>query len=78
MIVLPTLNPAGKSRLKQTVTHTAHSPMNKHFLDFEKTIAEIEGKIEELRHMSGSNGVNIDEEIRRLQKKMDKNLGEVY
>ena len=34
-----------------------------HFLDFEKPIAELEGKIKELRHLSGETGVNIVEEV---------------
>ena len=34
-----------------------------HFLDFEKPIAELEGKIEELRRMSEPDGINIADEI---------------
>jgi acetyl-CoA carboxylase carboxyl transferase subunit alpha len=49
------------------------------FLDFEKPIAELEGKIEELRHAADSNGeVNIAEEIARLQGKVDRLLKETY
>jgi acetyl-CoA carboxylase carboxyl transferase subunit alpha len=49
------------------------------FLDFEKPIAELEGKIEELRHAADSNGeVNIAEEIARLQVKVDRLLKETY
>ncbi|MBT5540027.1 MAG: acetyl-CoA carboxylase carboxyltransferase subunit alpha, partial [Alphaproteobacteria bacterium] len=48
------------------------------FLDFEKPIAELEGKIEELRHLSSSESVNIAEEITRLQKKSDKLLQQTY
>ena len=34
----------------------------RHFLDFEKSIAELEGKIEELRHLSDGAELNIAEE----------------
>ena len=37
------------------------------FLDFEKPIAELEGKIEELRHLSNDSGLNIAEEVGRLE-----------
>lgn len=49
-----------------------------HFLEFEKPIAEIEGKIAELRHMSDADGVNIAEEVSRLQGKVDKDLKSTY
>ena len=48
------------------------------FLDFEKPIAELEGKIEELRHLSGSGGVNIADEVAKLQDKVEKLLVQVY
>jgi acetyl-CoA carboxylase carboxyl transferase subunit alpha len=48
------------------------------FLDFEKPIAELEGKIEELRHLTGSGGVNIADEVARLQDKVEKLLVQVY
>ena len=41
------------------------------FLDFEKPIAELEGKIAELRHLSSTGEINIAEEIGRLQVKLD-------
>ena len=31
----------------------------RHFLDFEKPIASLEGKVEELRHMSSDGSINI-------------------
>ena len=37
------------------------------FLDFEQKIAELENKIEELRHLSDSGGVNIADEVSKLQ-----------
>ncbi len=49
-----------------------------HFLDFEKPIAELEGKIEELRHLSDTDGMNIAEEVARLQQKVDRQLKAVY
>jgi acetyl-CoA carboxylase carboxyl transferase subunit alpha len=39
------------------------------FLDFEQPIAELEAKIEELRHVTSDTEVNIQEEITRLQAK---------
>ena len=48
------------------------------FLDFEKPIAELEGKIEELRQMQEPGGINIAEEIARLTDKADKQLRTTY
>ncbi|MFA7430798.1 MAG: acetyl-CoA carboxylase carboxyltransferase subunit alpha [Rhodospirillaceae bacterium] len=48
------------------------------FLDFEKPIAELEGKIEDLRHMGDGDGLNIAEEVARLQSKVEKRLREIY
>ncbi|MEQ8666095.1 MAG: acetyl-CoA carboxylase carboxyltransferase subunit alpha [Rhodospirillales bacterium] len=48
------------------------------YLDFEKPIAELEGKIEELRHLSGDSDVNIADEVGRLQGKVDKLLRSTY
>jgi acetyl-CoA carboxylase carboxyl transferase subunit alpha len=48
------------------------------FLDFEKPIAELEGKIEDLRHMSDGDGINIAEEVSRLQQKVERRLKETY
>ena len=39
------------------------------FLDFEQPIAELEAKIEELKHVTSESEVNIQEEINRLQAK---------
>lgn len=49
-----------------------------HILDFEKPVAELEAKIEELRHLSGDGGVNIADEIARLQNKVEKQLRAIY
>ena len=44
--------------------------MIKHFLTFEKNIADLEGKIEDLKHISSNSDLNIAEEIGRLQNKV--------
>jgi len=49
-----------------------------HYLEFEKSIAELEGKIEELRHLPGGAEVNIVEEVTKLQGKVDKQLRSTY
>ena len=48
------------------------------YLDFEKSIAELEGKIEELRHLSEPDGINIAEEVSRLTEKADRQLRATY
>ncbi len=48
------------------------------FLDFEQQIAELESKIEELRHLSDSGGVNIADEVSKLQTKADRLLRSTY
>lgn len=48
------------------------------FLDFEKPIAELEGKLAELRHLSSTGEINIAEEVSRLQVKLDTSLKQVY
>jgi acetyl-CoA carboxylase carboxyl transferase subunit alpha len=50
----------------------------RHYLDFEKPIAELEGKIEELRRMSEPNGINIAEEVARLTQVSDRQLRATY
>src|ERR1700733_5907482 len=50
----------------------------RHFLDFEKSIAELEGKIEELRRMSEPDGINIADEVARLTTVADKQLRATY
>jgi acetyl-CoA carboxylase carboxyl transferase subunit alpha len=47
-------------------------------LEFEKDIAELESKLEGLRHFSGSKGISITEEIERLEKKHQKLLELTY
>ena len=48
------------------------------FFDFEKPIAEIEGKIKELRHLSDSDHINILDEVSTLQSKVEKLLKQTY
>lgn len=55
----------------------ARAPM-RNFLDFEKPIAELEAKIEELRHLSSSGDLNIIEEVAKLQAKVDRQLRQTY
>lgn len=51
--------------------------MNK-FLDFEKPISELLGKVEELKHLSNSGSLNIVDEVAKLQSKADKLLRQTY
>jgi acetyl-CoA carboxylase carboxyl transferase subunit alpha len=50
----------------------------RHYLDFEKPIAELEGKIEELRRMSEPEGLNLAEEVAKLSLAADRQLRAVY
>ena len=50
----------------------------KFFLDFEQPVAELENKIEELRHLSDSGGINIADEVSKLQGKADRRLRSTY
>ncbi|NWG71253.1 MAG: acetyl-CoA carboxylase carboxyltransferase subunit alpha [Parvularculaceae bacterium] len=48
------------------------------YLEFEKPIAEIEAKIADLKNLDGGHGVNVAEEIGKLQSKADALLAETY
>jgi acetyl-CoA carboxylase carboxyl transferase subunit alpha len=48
------------------------------YLDFEKPIADLEGKIAELRHLPNSGDVDIAEEVMRLQDKVQKQIRATY
>ena len=50
----------------------------RHYLDFEKPLAELEGKIDELRKMSEADGLNIAEEVAKLTEKSDRQLRATY
>jgi acetyl-CoA carboxylase carboxyl transferase subunit alpha len=47
-------------------------------LDFEKPVAVLEAKIDELRHMSDGERVNIADEVGRLQDKLERRLRYIY
>ena len=55
----------------RTVPCYPRAPMAVNFLDFEQPIAELEAKIEELKHVPSGSAVNIQEEITRLQAKSE-------
>jgi len=48
------------------------------YLDFEKPIADLEGKIQELRQVDSDGKVNVAEEIERLQAKADQLITDTY
>ncbi|MDE0878273.1 MAG: acetyl-CoA carboxylase carboxyltransferase subunit alpha [Sphingomonas bacterium] len=48
------------------------------FLDFEKPIAELQGRIDELRETAADGAVNIDTDVARLQAKSDKLLRDTF
>jgi acetyl-CoA carboxylase carboxyl transferase subunit alpha len=50
----------------------------RHFLDFEKPIAELEGQIEALRHLSNGGDLNIADEVARLEAKASRQLRQTY
>ena len=50
----------------------------KTFLDFEQPIAELEGKIEELRYVQTESAVDISEEIEQLAKKSQQLTKDIY
>ena len=52
--------------------------MLRHFLTFEKNIADLEGKIEDLKHISSNSDLNIAEEIGKLQNKVVDELTDTY
>ena len=52
--------------------------MIRHFLDFERPIAELEGKIAELRHLSTTGELNIADEVGRLESSANRLLRHTY
>jgi len=52
--------------------------MIRHFLDFERPIAELESKIEELRHLSTTSEINIADEVSRLENTATRLLRQTY
>jgi acetyl-CoA carboxylase carboxyl transferase subunit alpha len=52
--------------------------MNPNYLDFEQPIADLEVKIEELRHVGSDADINISEEIQTLREKSSKLTEKIY
>ncbi|MFP5373820.1 MAG: acetyl-CoA carboxylase carboxyltransferase subunit alpha [Gammaproteobacteria bacterium] len=52
--------------------------MNPNYLDFEQPIADLEAKIQELRHASRGPAVNIDAEIHALQNKLRQRTAHIF
>jgi acetyl-CoA carboxylase carboxyl transferase subunit alpha len=52
--------------------------MIRQFLEFERPIAELEGKIEELRHLSTTGELNIADEVGRLETTANRLLRQTY
>jgi acetyl-CoA carboxylase carboxyl transferase subunit alpha len=50
----------------------------RHFLEFEKPIAELEGKIEELRRATDAGGIDVAEEVGKLRDKAEALLRQTY
>ena len=52
--------------------------MNPNFIDFEQPIAELDAKIQELRHASHGSALSIEEEIGKLQEKLRARTAEIF
>jgi len=53
--------------------------MVEHYLEFEKQMVELEQRISELRHMNaGEPGVDLSDDILRLEKKLNRMRGDIY
>ena len=52
--------------------------MNPNYLDFEQPIADLEAKIQELRHASHGPAVNIDAEVHALQDKLRQRTAHIF
>jgi acetyl-CoA carboxylase carboxyl transferase subunit alpha len=50
----------------------------RHFLEFEKPIAELEGKIEELKRATDAGGIDVAEEVGKLSDKAEALLRQTY
>lgn len=48
------------------------------YLDFEKSIAELESRIRDMKSLESGDEINIAEEVTRLEKKLDKLLRDTY
>jgi len=52
--------------------------MNPNFLDFEQPIADLDAKIQELRHASQGPAVNIEKEVNGLEEKLKARTAEIF
>lgn len=52
--------------------------MASNYLDFEQPIAELQAKIDELKHVGSDNALNLDEEVQRLQGKMNQKIKSIF
>ena len=52
--------------------------MNPNYLDFEQPIADLEAKIQELRHASHGPAVNVDAEVHALQGKLRQRTAHIF
>ncbi len=50
----------------------------RHFLDFERPLAELELKIDELRQIGEPGGIDIEQEVRLLEEKTEEQLRQTY
>jgi acetyl-CoA carboxylase carboxyl transferase subunit alpha len=48
------------------------------YLDFERPVAELDAKIDELKSMNGPEGLDVSDEVKQLQAKADKQLKTIY
>lgn len=48
------------------------------YLDFERPVAELDSKIDELKALGGPEGLDVSDEVKQLQAKADKQLIAVY
>lgn len=52
--------------------------MNPNFLEFEQPIAELEAKIDELRHVGSDNAVDLEKEIQRLKTQIRQKIAGIF
>lgn len=52
--------------------------MNNDYLEFEQPLAELQAKISELRNVSDDNAINIDDEIKRLEEKLQQKTKQIF
>jgi len=70
-----------RSAMPLSLTARAAAPNRRampSFLDFEKPIAELQGRIDELRETAADGAVDIEAEVARLQAKSDKLLRDTF